>query len=177
MIKYIFLIGLTLLSVRNTIAQSYKTAAGIQIGTKEMGLSIQQKIIDKVSIEGIAEKRSQDWNPSKAIYTATTFTALVRKHKYIVGRAFNGYIGIGGHKIVDKTIENSYGLDGIVGIEGTIFYLNTSIAYRPILSFQADKKEFQNQFAVSVRYVFVRAPFSKKNKKGYAFPVYRPIWT
>lgn len=177
MIKYVLLLGLMIIKLGLSIGQSYKTAAGIAFGNKEVGLSFQQKIIEKISVEGIAEKRSQDWNPSKTFSTATTLTALVRKHKYLAGRAFNGYIGIGGHKVLDKNSENNYGFDGVVGLEGTIFYLNTSLAYRPIISFQADKSAFQNQIAISIRYVFIRAPFSKKNKKGYAFPVYRPIWT
>lgn len=160
-------------------AQSYNTAAGLQLGSNNIGMSVQQKVMEKVSIEGIAQKRSEDWNPTVALSSPTTYTALVKKHKYLMGRALNGYVGLGGHTTVLKGADENFGLDGVVGIEGTLFYLNTSIAYRPVVSFVNNQRDFQGQIAVSVRYVLVKAPYGtkRKNKKTNTYPPYKPIWT
>ena len=152
-------------------AQSYNTAAGIRVGNG-LGMSIQQRISEKTTIEGIAQRKLAENSPM-------TVTALVQRHQAIKGRALNAYLGVGAHRTWAQT-QDLYGIDGVLGVEGTIFYLNTSLDYRPLWNVNATKGNYQGQVGVTVRYVIKQAPYKKKLKKGqkeYYNPPPQTKWT
>lgn len=153
-------------------AQSYNTAAGIRVGSG-LGMSVQQRISEKTTIEGIAQRKWVENSP-------TTVTALLRRHKAIKGRALNAYMGVGAHRTWTEA-DDMYGVDGIVGVEGTIFYLNTSLDYRPLWNVNVEKGNYQGQVGVTVRYVIKQAPYikkkAKKGEKEYYNPPPQPKWT
>lgn len=158
--------------------QPYKTAAGIQFTNDNVGLSVQQKVAERYSVEGVAGKKAADWTPTKALNTSTMLSATVRRHKYLKGRAFNGYVGVGGQKELGKNAGDGYGVNGVIGLEGTIFYLNTSVDYRPIVTFQNQQRDYHGQLTLSLRYVLMYAPYKNpdKRKGGYTKPPYKPVW-
>lgn len=152
-------------------AQSYNTAAGIRVGNG-IGMSVQQRITEKTTVEGIAQRKLAQNSP-------TTVTALVQRHKYLKGRAVNAYMGLGAHRTWNQG-DNLYGVDGVVGLEGTIFYLNTSLDYRPLWNLNASEGNYKGQVGLTVRYVIKQAPYKKKNKKGekeYFNPPPQLKWT
>ncbi len=183
MLKYtIHILILSLLHIPSLSAQSYRTAAGVRFGGG-VGMSVEQKIMEKTTIEGVITQQSL-----KSFESPHKLSAMVKRHHYIKGRALNGYWGLGGNQIREASKEREYGVAGVIGIEGTLFYLNTAIDYRPTLLISdvngtnyLNKDNLSGQFSVSFRYVIVHAPYSKKKKnsntKEYDFPPYKPSWT
>lgn len=181
--KYFFFLGILVCFVQNGSTQSYLTAAGVRFGGG-VGMSIEQKIIEKTTIEGVLNQHSV-----RTLESPRTFSAVVKRHHYIRGRALNGYWGAGGYRVWYPTKDKNYGLDGVIGIEGTLFYLNTAIDYRPSIALgninsfnEIGKEDFTGQFSVSIRYVIVQAPHTKKSKKKknqmeYTLPPYKSNWT
>jgi hypothetical protein len=84
----IITLGFFVASQINAKAQSYSTAAGIRVGSG-MGLSLQQSVGGKYTIEGILQQRFFSKN--------TTITGLIQQHHGLVGRGVNWYIGAGPH--------------------------------------------------------------------------------
>ena len=157
--------------------QSYLTAAGVRVGGG-VGMSLEQKVIENTTIEGVLAQQS-----IKSMESPRTFSAMIKRHHNIKGRALNGYWGLGGHQAWDVAKDKSYGFDGVVGIETTIFYLNTAVDYRPSVTMEnSSLADLKGQLSVSIRYVIFQAPHAKKikkqkNQKGYSLPPYKPTWT
>lgn len=160
----IFLLGVWFVG---GFSQSYNTAAGLRFGSG-VGMSVKQRIFEKTTVEGIAQTQlaNRDF---------TTVTTLVQRHYHLKGRAINGYMGVGGHRTWHKNSQDFYGFDGILGIEGTLFNLNTSIDYKPALSYINENYSYRGQLGVSVRYVIIYAPHGKKSKKSTVDPTNPPL--
>lgn len=162
-------------------AQSYITTAGIRIGGG-VGMSVEQKILEKTTIEGVITQQTL-----RNIEGQHKVSAVIKRHHYTHGRALNGYWGLGGNQTWQTSKDKDYGVNGVIGIEGTLFNLNTAIDYRPSVMISDvngnnyfNKENLSGQFSLSLRYVIIHAPYSKKKKsksKEFSFPPYKPTWT
>jgi hypothetical protein len=159
-----FLIFTTILLINSCIlAQHYKTAGGIRLGN-EIGLTVQQVVKDKTTVEGIFATHS-----SSNFYN---FTALGERHYNLLSRRINFYTGAGAHfgllKKAQTGYENTFGITGIGGMEMTIKRLNFSFDFKPAINiFKGDSQNrWVGQFALSVRYVFVERESFVERVKG-----------
>ena len=143
-------------------AQSYRTAAGVRLGTG-IGLSIQQKVMDKTTLEGILQ--------SKLKSDELSLTLLLERHHNLLTRRLNFYVGGGVHKSwytntgEVTTKEQAAGISGIAGVEFTPGRLSVSWDYKPALNVWGGDQFFDSQTAVSLRYVFVKRKKKKINWK------------
>ncbi|WP_181307234.1 hypothetical protein [Rufibacter sp. XAAS-G3-1] len=170
--KKIFLLGLCLsfLSCLPALAQRYKTAAGLRIGNDEFGGTIQQKILEKTTIEGILTAAPRE----------VVGTVLAEQHFPMLGQRFNYYLGGGVHAGHLKDYGAIYGVDAIVGLEykvnGLPFLLSADL--KPAIHLRHEEW-FNMGGAFSIRYVIIKekpptpgqiikgifSPSDKKKKK------------
>ncbi|MEJ8803772.1 hypothetical protein [Pontibacter sp. H249] len=136
-------------------AQKYRTALGPRFESDKFGISLQQKLHEKGTIEAIVTVGSNEYSG----------TALYEWHFPLLGKRFNYYLGAGGHVGNLKDSGVFTGADAIVGLEYKVNGL-------PIL-LSADLKPavhinhadwFDLSSGVSVRYVILK---EKKEKKSW----------
>ena len=176
--SFFFLFIMVLFSV-SLSAQSYITAAGLRVD-KGINLTVQQRIMKKYTVEGILHTslNSDDGG----------VTLLMERHKKILFRNLNIYTGLGGHYYWEMgdgsengtTVNNIYGLSGIVGAELSLGRINVSVDLKPELHLNSEEggKTFGwNGASVSVRYIIAKPErtklkdtklgkvFSRKKKK------------
>lgn len=150
-------------------AQKYSTAAGIRLGSG-IGLSIQQSIGGKNTIEGIVQKGFFN--------NQTTVSALFEQHHSILSKGTNFYLGAGpqigmyGNSGKTAGIKNSFGVSFIGGLELKLGKTLLSFDYKPSINLSGGTSFLESGAAVSLRYVFIKAPkkehkwmFWKKKKK------------
>lgn len=170
--KKVFLLGLclSLLACLPAMAQRYKTAAGLRIGSDEFGFTIQQKILEKTTLEGLVTASPRE----------ITATILGEQHFPMLGQRFNYYLGGGAHGGRLKDYGAIYGVDAIVGLEykvnGLPFLLSADL--KPAIHFRHEEW-FNMGGAFSIRYVIIKekpptpgqiikgifSPSDKKKKK------------
>lgn len=140
-----FLLGF--MSLLPAAAQRYKTAAGIRIGTEEFGVTLQQKVLEKTTVEGMLVFAPRE----------VTATVLGQRHFPLLGQRFNYYIGGGVHGGHLRDYGTIYGLDAIAGIEykinGLPFLLSTDI--KPAFHLKHENW-FNFGGAFSIRYVLIK---------------------
>lgn len=145
-------------------AQRYGTTIGARWGGARYGVSLQQRIAGNSTIEGIALLGSQE----------TVLTAMYENHRPIIfkWKGFNTYIGGGAHfgwYHTDTLQDRFSGLDGIMGIEYKLPLLPFagSFDFKPTYNFSHanEKRQFQPQFAVSLRYVLITYREQEKRKR------------
>lgn len=151
--KKSFLFVILLFVTKLVGAQGYITAAGVRVGT-QFGLTLQQRIADKMTIEGIVHSNFRN---------QTNLTVLIERHHSIIFKKLNYYAGAGIHKgwISDETKKDPLGVTGLLGLEMTISRVNISVDIKPTLNIVGGMKFFDLQPAVSMRYVFI--PQKKQN--------------
>ncbi|MCJ8165426.1 hypothetical protein MKJ04_11280 [Pontibacter sp. E15-1] len=163
MIKKLLVIGCLTCGVSMTgMAQKYRTAAGVRIESDRFGVTVQQKLHDQGTLEGIASVGSREYS----------LTGLYEWHFPMLGKRFNYYLGAGAH--IGNLKDNGVftGGDGILGIEykvnGLPFLLSADI--KP--AFHINHEDWiQLSSGISVRYVLVKEekvkkslwPFGKQN--------------
>ena len=133
-------------------AQKYRTAAGIRSDGTNYGLTIQQLIIPKTTLEGLGMLAPRE----------RSATLLAERHFGILGPSLNYYFGAGAHFGTHKDDGNFWGFDGIVGAEYKIAFLPfvLSLDFKPTIEYgSSDWNRFPTAF--SVRYIFL-----KKKKTG-----------
>jgi hypothetical protein len=160
------LIAITiLLSSSYLSAQHYKTAAGIRLNNG-IGVTVQQVVKEKMTIEGIfsTSKKSDNYH----------FAALLERHFNVLTRRTNVYAGGGGHFGLLKEQKvgygNTVGVSGVFGAELTIRRLNFSLDYQPAINLIKGENQdrFVGQFGLSARYVFVeREKLGERIKKRF----------
>ena len=131
-------------------AQKYRTAAGARLGKNNTGLSVQQKILENVTLEGLALAGPREFSG----------TVLLERHFGILGPSLNYYLGAGAHLGRQQDTGPFGGLDFIIGAEYKLpisrFVL--SLDLKPTVEFgrgeQADWSRFPTAF--SVRYILVK---------------------
>lgn len=162
--KKIPLLVTLLFAVSSLFAQKYVTAIGARVGT-DFGLSVQQKIFDKSTIEGI-------FQTSLGGRENISLTFLWEQHQKVIGKRINFYYGGGLHKgwLVNKNPEIDLkapsGVSLIAGLEVTLGRLNLSLDYKPQLNVISGERFFESQSALSIRYVLIE---TKKKKNDWRF--------
>jgi len=138
---------LLVLFARPAAAQKYITAAGVRLGGGNYGLTVQQLVGSRVTIEGIAGLGQREYSG----------TVLGEYHFGILGPSLNYYFGAGGHLGHNKDTGGFSGLDGIVGVEYKVAFLPVALSFdfKPSLEFGSDDyARFPTAF--SIRYVFIK---------------------
>ncbi len=140
-------LGLLLALSRPAAAQKYITAAGVRLGGGNYGITVQQLVAPRVTIEGIAGLGTREYSG----------TVLGEYHFGILGPSLNYYFGAGGHLGHNKDAGGFSGLDGIVGVEYKVAFLPIALSFdfKPSLEFGSDDyARFPTAF--SIRYVLIR---------------------
>ncbi|KAA5548623.1 hypothetical protein [Adhaeribacter rhizoryzae] len=151
--KNTILLFLLLLTSFSAFAQKYRTNIGARLGRNDFGVSLQQKILEEVTLEGIAGVGSRE----------ADFTLLVEKHYPLIGKGFNYYIGAGAHVGTVKEYGGFYGADVILGTELKlpIFPLVISLDIKPAIhASHSDWFAFDGGF--TLRYILVKEKVEKK---------------
>lgn len=155
MFKRLVLIGCLLCGISiASEAQKYRTAAGARIESDRFGLTLQQKLHDRGTIEAIAAVGSRDYS----------LTGLYERHFPLLGERFNYYLGAGAHvgNLKDKGVFT--GGDVILGVEykvnGLPFLLSADV--KP--AFHINHEDWiQLSSGISIRYVLIK---EKKEKRS-----------
>jgi len=155
-------------------AQRYGTAVGIRLGNNDygrtLGISAQQRILDKISLEGILQS---DFNLN------TTLSLLLEKHNPIISKRFNYYYGAGvsiGREAsifkdeVNKEVVQTYGnstvgVDLIGGVELTVAQTVISLDYKPNVNISGRNEFYRGQVGISARIVLVKSKEQKKKQR------------
>ncbi|MFT4661396.1 MAG: hypothetical protein ACI8XB_001673 [Patiriisocius sp.] len=172
-LSFYFAIVILLLTVPSSVtAQSYGTSLGLRMSndknTRLIGLTMQHRILKKVTLEGILQS---DFNNN------TTFNGLIERHHAFLTKRFNLYAGAGfsigneqsefnnpmTNEVVTTFGNATFGTDFIFGIEATLLSYNFSLDYKPNFNLTGREPWYLGQVGVSVRSVIVKG--SKQNKK------------
>ncbi len=138
---------LLLLASQHAAAQKYNTALGARLGGGNYGITLQQRVASRVTIEGIAGLREREYSG----------TVLAEYHFGILGPSLNYYFGAGGHLGHNKDTGGFSGLDALVGVEYKVAFLPVvlSFDFKPSLEFgNDDYARFPT--ALSIRYVLFK---------------------
>lgn len=136
-------------------AQKYRTAVGARLGKENFGLSIQQKVMERNTLEGIFSAGSDQ----------VVGTLLFERHFPILGKGFNYYLGGGAHVGKLKNEGTLYGGDLILGTElkVPIFPLVISLDVQPAIHANHPQKWFDVGGGFTLRYILIK---EKKENRG-----------
>ena len=146
-LSWLLLLGWGSLRPAPARAQKYRTAAGLRLGAGNYGLTIQQKILEKTTLEGLGLVGTREVSGG----------LLLEQHFRILGPSLNYYFGAGAHLGNHKDDGVFTGLDAIAGVEYKvpITRLVVSADFKPSVEFGAgDWARFPT--AISVRYIFIK---------------------
>lgn len=132
---------------RPATAQKYDTALGVRLGGNNYGLTLQQRLASRLTLEGIAGLGQREYSG----------TVLAEYHFGILGPSLNYYFGAGGHLGHSKDTGGFSGLDGLVGVEYKVAFLPIALSFdfKPSLEFAGDDyARFPTAF--SIRYVLIK---------------------
>ena len=138
---------LALLAALPAAAQKYRTAAGIRSGGGNYGLSVQQLVLPKTTLEGLGLLAPRE----------RSATLLAERHFGILGPSLNYYFGAGAHLGQHRDDGAFWGFDGLVGVEYKLafFPVVLSFDFKPTVEYgSADWNRFPTAF--SVRYIFIK---------------------
>ena len=153
---------------QSAIAQSYRTAAGLRFDSdKALGLSIQQKIYDNITLEGILLSHTDD--------NAISAALLVEQHNKLLFKNFNIYFGAGVHKTwndvnpnaeVEETIKGGAGPAGVVGVEASLGRFNLAWDVQPKANLWGGTRFLNMSSGFTIRYIILK---KKKKKFNWKF--------
>lgn len=144
---FFLLASLLLALARPAAAQKYDTALGARLGGGNYGLTLQQRLASRLTVEAIAGLGQREYSG----------TVLGEYHFGILGPSLNYYFGAGGHLGHNKDTGGYSGLDGLVGVEYKVAFLPivVSFDFKPTLEFGGDDyARFPTAF--SIRYVLIK---------------------
>ena len=160
--RFIGLVTGLLLLNGSVQAQKYITAAGLRIDKEAFGLTIQQRILPKSTLEGIGLIGKRE----------VSGTVLFEQHFPIISNGFNYYIGAGGHVGNLKDYGNFYGADAIMGLEMKIPILPVNISLDLKPAFHVNHEDwFAFQGGFSIRTILIK----QKKKEFKLFK--KEFWT
>lgn len=138
-------------------AQKYRTAAGLRIQKEGFGLSVQQKIMERTTLEGILGFSNRE----------VSGTLLVEKHFPFLGKGFNYYLGGGAHVGNLKNNGAFFGGDAIIGTEMKLplFPLVLSLDLKPAVHVNHEDW-FNIGGGFTIRYILVKEKKEKKKLFG-----------
>ncbi len=154
--KILFCLLFGLIS-QGIMAQSYITSAGIRVGDG-IGISVKQRVLKKVTVEGIAGVNSQYSN----------LTGLIEFHQPFLTRYFNLYGGVGGHAyfpVSQDLTTGGVGMDLVAGLELNISKINLSLDFMPAFNFTGSNSFFVPNKAISLRYIIINDKDFRKRQK------------
>ncbi len=172
----IILAALTFLSTVS-YAQSYGTALGLRLGNnnsyRTVGLSYKHRIVKYVTLEGLVQT---DFNHN------TTVHALIQRHRGILTKRFNFYVGtgisLGSEESILKETENKQvittygnftaGVDLVMGIEFTLLKHNFSLDYKPNFNIVGREPWYRGQVGLTARSVLLTGAKQNKRKRKRA---------
>ncbi|MGI4834962.1 MAG: hypothetical protein ACRYFK_16030 [Janthinobacterium lividum] len=132
---------------RPAAAQKYDTALGVRLGGNNYGLTLQQRLASRLTLEGIAGLGQREYSG----------TVLAEYHFGILGPSLNYYFGAGGHLGHNKDTGGYSGLDALMGVEYKVAFLPIALSFdfKPTLEFSGDDyARFPTAF--SIRYVLIK---------------------
>ena len=132
---------------QHAAAQKFNTALGARLGGGNYGITLQQRVASRVTIEAIAGLGERQYSG----------TVLGQYHFGILGPSLNYYFGAGGHIGHNKDTGGFSGLDALVGVEYKVAFLPVvlSFDFKPTVEFSGDDyARFPTAF--SIRYVFIK---------------------
>ncbi len=131
--------------------QQYTTTGGLRVG-RSIGLTVNQRIARKVTIEGILQTN---------LTGSTTLHGLIRQHQSLMTRRLSVYYGAGAHT------GSTTGIDAILGVETTFAKINMSIDVKPVVNVLGVTgfNVFQVQAGASIRYVLIKSGDTKKQRE------------
>ena len=138
---------LTLGTACPALAQKYRTAAGLRFSSGLYGLTVQQKILPKTTLEGLLLAGTRE----------VTGTVLAEQHFGLLGPSLNYYFGAGAHIGSNKDTRAFGGVDGIAGLEYKIALSRfvVSADFKPSIEFNSnDWARFAT--GISVRYILIK---------------------
>lgn len=130
-----------------SLAQKYRTAAGLRFSSGLYGLTVQQKILPKTTLEGLLLAGTRE----------VTGTIMAEQHFGLLGPSLNYYFGAGGHVGNHKDTGAFGGVDGIAGLEYKIALTRfvVSADFKPTIEFGSnDWARFAT--GISVRYILIK---------------------
>jgi hypothetical protein len=159
------------------LSQSYGTSVGLRLSNGDDfrmgGITMQQRIFNKVTLEGIAQT---DFRHNHTAHI------LAERHKNIITKRLNFYVGAGlsgGLEENSLTLRNpdetititSYnnatmGIDLIAGLEFTLLSYTVSLDYKPNFNLKGRDLWYQGQVGISVRGVLVKGSTWNKHKQA-----------
>jgi hypothetical protein len=146
--------GLLTLVALGASAQKYRTAAGVRIGRDNFGVTVQQKVFERTTLEGIGLVGTRE----------VSATLLAEQHFGLLGKSLNYYLGAGAHVGVQKNDGGFGGVDAIAGVEYKIAFVPVvlSLDVKPSVEISNSDDWFRFPAALSVRYILV-----KDKKEGF----------
>lgn len=152
--------------MNEVFAQRYGTAVGMRLGT-DWGLTVQQRLTKRITIEGIAQSSLQR--------EEVLLTGLIQKHNPILGRRLNLYLGGGLHKgwinapadqETGAVPEDPFGVTLVGGIEFSLGRINVGYDLKPAINIRGGEQNFYTQSGISLRYVLIKdKEWRKKQRK------------
>ena len=144
-------------------AQVYRRSIGIRMDETSFGLSVVQRVLKPVTVEGIADFRKQD----------LSLALVPRIHGKILGRRLNYFIGAGAQaglvKVSSQKLQPFWGLGGMIGLEYKFNLLPIHISYdfRPLVQLEGhpDLLGFQSAFAIRLVRKSEKKAWKEKLKK------------
>lgn len=159
----LILLAFFLLMIRHAEAQVYRRSVGIRMDETSFGLSVVQRILKPVTVEGIADFRKQD----------LSLALVPRIHGKILGRRLNYFIGAGAQaglvKVSNQKLQPFWGVGGMIGLEYKFNLLPIHISYdfRPLVQLDGhpDLLGFQSAFAIRLVRKSEKKAWKEKLKK------------
>jgi hypothetical protein len=147
-IRFLGLGGLlSLLVAQAASAQKYTTAAGVRLGGGNYGITVQQRVASRITIEGIAGLGQREYSG----------TVLGEYHFGILGPSLNYYFGAGGHLGNNKDTGGYGGFDGLVGVEYKVAFLPVVLSFDFKPSYEINSADYARfPTAFSIRYVLIK---------------------
>lgn len=145
--RFIVLTGVVLISA-SSFAQKYITAGGIRLSNQGLGVTLQQRVTELTTIEGIAMVNFNEYSAA---------ALFEQHHKILYQKRLNIYMGLG-PQIGSYYRDSSYfGLTGLLGLEykSFLFPIVLSADIKPL--FRLDQQNwFSVGFGFSIRYVLIK---------------------
>ncbi len=160
LIVSIFCCLIVLSSVFNTAkAQSYVNALGLQGGNNDIGITLQQRIFEKSSLEALLSFSTNHGD----------LALMYQFHEPLLTKGLNFYVGAGPHLgLAGSKFKTVYGgLTGIVGLEMRIpvMPLIFAASLRPQFHLNRPEKNYHINTAISVRYIITRNRDLRKKRR------------
>ncbi len=132
-------------------AQNYNTAGGLRV-SNGIGLTIQQRVADQITVEGIAFTS----------FNTGYLAVLGEYHGKLIRKGFNWYAGAGVHTGYERNVDNNpSGMLAVVGLEMKVKRFVISADVMPRANFVGGSKVFDFNPGFSARYILIERP-----KKG-----------